>query len=264
MEIDLEAIETKTFRRSWRGYNGREVRAYLRQVASLVRDDDHFRRAGVEVASALRRMHELVTTTHDEAVQAASSLRRDAVVEAEGLLAEVRATIEQMTAEAEAEAGRVRFEAAVWATDVRAEAETERAEALASAEEARAAIVTLEDELTERARDTVAEEFKKRRQRIERLDGRIHDLTAHEAELVSRLHEIENDIGRLVRGPMAEVIFVDVPGATADADDSPGDPTRTSDEATEDDSGVVLDLTESRLDAAMRAGFHRALNGTDD
>jgi hypothetical protein len=256
MGIDLRAIETKTFRRSWRGFKRDDVRGYLLEVAEAVRDDDHFRRAGVEVASALRRMHELVSATRDQAVHDADALRRNAMVDAEAVLAESRGRAERIVAEAENQAGIVRFEAAVWAMNTRARAEADRATIEEGVEEARAAIDRMEGELAERARSLVEEELERRRAHLDRLSHRIRELKDQEADVVARLHKVEDEVGALVRGPMADVVFVDVPlGENQPDDHEPSD---------DDGDAVVLDLTGNPLDAALQAGLRQALSGTED
>jgi hypothetical protein len=114
----------------------------------------------------------------------------------------------------------------------------------------------MEGELAERARSLVEEELERRRAHLDRLSHRIRELKDQEADVVARLHKVEDEVGALVRGPMADVVFVDVPlGENQPDDHEPSD---------DDGDAVVLDLTGNPLDAALQAGLRQALSGTED
>lgn len=247
MAIEPDEIQTKTFRRAWRGFDPDEVRAYLEDVAATLRDDDDFRRAGVEVATALRRMHEIVTEVREQVEHEASTLRRQAIVDAEELITEARHSADQLLLESQEAAGRERFEAAAWATRVRAEAEVERQDAEARLLEVEREVERLAGELEHRAEEAVAQALEVRRLDAERVERRIGDLESEELSVVGRLRKIHREIAALVEAP------IDVQPVPL--------PARHEDESSD---GVVLDLTGTdRLDAAVRAGFRRGLTRRD-
>jgi DivIVA domain-containing protein len=247
MHHEPHEIETKTFRRRWRGFDPPEVRAYLVDVAATVRDDDDFRRAGREVATALRRMHELLTEMKDEAGLEATAVRRQALVDAEELLAEARRAAEHVRAASEEAAGKARFEAAAWATRVRGEAELDRRDADARVEEATRELARLEEEMARRAEEAVEQELERRQLDVERVDRRVNDLQSTEIGVVARLRKIGREIAELVEVPIDGQ--VDVPAR------------RDSGEV----DGVVLDLTGTgRVEGALQSGLRRGLVRRDD
>jgi DivIVA domain-containing protein len=246
MPIDPREIETKSFRRRWRGFDPDEVRAFQRNVAETVRDDDDFRRAGVEVAAALREMHTMVTTVHDEAVQAASVLRREALIDAQAMLAEARRAADELLAESEEAAGAVRFEAEAWATQVRAEAEVDREAAEARVEETRQEIERLTNDLSRAAEEAVREELDRRGLDVERVERRMSDLETTEMGVVARLRKIGREIAAMVEMPLEATGVEPTPIAPAS-------------DASESD-GIVLDLTGTdRAHSAFQSGIRRGL-----
>jgi DivIVA domain-containing protein len=247
MQYEPHEIESKTFRRRWRGFDPPEVRAFLVDVAATVRDDDDFRRAGIEVATALRRMHELLTEMKDAAALEATSVRRQALVDAEELLSEAHRAAEQMRVASEEAVGRARFEAAAWATRVRGEAELDRRAADERVEEANRELARLEEEMARRAEEAVEEELERRQLEVERVDRRVNDLQSTEIGVVARLRKIGREIAELVEVPLDGEI--DVP---ARRDSGAAD-------------GVVLDLTGTdRVEGALQSGLRRGLVRRDD
>lgn len=248
MQLEPHEIESKTFSRTWRGYDPDEVRAFLADVAATVRDDDDYRRAGIEVARALREMHRIVNDVRAQVEHEASSLRRQAIIDAEELLSEARRSADQLLLESEEAAGNARFEAAAWATKVRAEAEVERQEADAHLAEVRREVARLEDELGARAEAAVEQAIRARELDAERVERRIDDLHAEELTVVGRLRRIHREIAALVETPI----------------DTRPTPLPARREAVSSD-GVVLDLTgTSGVEAAVQAGLRRGLAARRD
>jgi DivIVA domain-containing protein len=145
MSLTPEELERATFPVVKRGYDPHAVERFLTEVATNLRESDDFRRAGDEVASALRGFHALLAgmkveaeddalRVRTEAEQEAFRVRTDAEEQAVRLGRQAEEESVRLRTEAEEDARRLRLDATEEATRLRADAERERDELMAHAQ----------------------------------------------------------------------------------------------------------------------------------
>jgi DivIVA domain-containing protein len=145
MSLTPEELERTTFPVVKRGYDPRVVQRFLSELATSLRESDDFRRAGDEVATALRGLHGLLAgikadaedealRVRTEAEQEAFRVRTDAEQQAVVLTRQAEEEAARARTEAERDAGRLRHEAAEDAARLRAEAQRERDELMTHAQ----------------------------------------------------------------------------------------------------------------------------------
>jgi DivIVA domain-containing protein len=145
MSFSPEELEGAKFPVVKHGYDPHAVEQFLADVATNLRESDDFRRAGEEVATALREFQTVLAEmkaaaeadalrVRTEAEQEAFRVRTDA--EQEAVASSRRAEAESVTMRAEAEeaARQLRHDATEDATRLRADAEREREELITHAQ----------------------------------------------------------------------------------------------------------------------------------
>lgn len=184
MELTPEELERATFPLVKRGYDPEAVQRFLAEVAARLRQEDDFRRAGDEVATALRGLHDLLTDMKSEAEEEALRIRTEAEQEAFRVRTEAEQQAVRMHNDAVEEIRQLQATAEANAARIRSEAERERDELMAHAqsevrnmlEEARAERQRAE-QLTEAADRTLAA----RRTELEEYLSSIATLAEHTA-----------------------------------------------------------------------------------
>ncbi len=145
MSLTPEELERATFPVVKRGYDPHAVERFLSEVATTLRESDDFRRAGDEVATALRGFHDLLAAMTEEAEsdalrvrteaeQEAFRVRTDAEQQAVALSRQAEEESIRMRTDAEEAARQLRHDATEDATRLRAEAEREREELMTHAQ----------------------------------------------------------------------------------------------------------------------------------
>jgi DivIVA domain-containing protein len=145
MSLTPEELERATFPIVKRGYDPHAVQRLLAEVAATIRDSDDFRRAGDEVATALRGLHGLLAGMKEEAEEDALRVRTEAEQEAFRVRTDAEQHAVRVLREAEDEAARIRseaidearrqrLEADEYIRRVRADSEREREQLMAHAQ----------------------------------------------------------------------------------------------------------------------------------
>jgi DivIVA domain-containing protein len=134
MSLTPEELERATFPVVKRGYDPRAVERFLSEVATTLRESDDFRRAGDEVATALRGFHDLLAAMTEQAEADALRVRTEAEQEAFRVRTDAEQQAVALSRQAEEAARQLRHDATEDATRLRAEAERAREELMTHAQ----------------------------------------------------------------------------------------------------------------------------------
>ena len=180
MALTPEELQKATFPIVKRGYDPHAVQRFLSEIAGGLRDSDDFRRAGDEVATALRGLHGLLSGMKEEAEEDSLRVRTEAEQEAFRVRTEAEQEAVRLSRQADDDAMRLRAEAAEDARRLRAEADEDAARVRSDAERHR-------DELLTRAQSEVrdmVEAARAEREDAQRIAGAVEQtVAAKRAEL---------------------------------------------------------------------------------
>lgn len=134
MSLTPEELERATFPMVKHGYDPRAVEHFLSEIATNLRESDDFRRAGDEVATALREFHGVMARMKAEAGEEALRVRTEAEQEAFRVRTDAEQHSVLLGQQAEEESVRLRAEAAEDARRLRSAAALEREELMTHAQ----------------------------------------------------------------------------------------------------------------------------------